>query len=171
MLNSLILSSKPGRPFIRFYIYLQSFLIYHLRLKLYNYNDPNTYVVSRLTNANAGQFVATIPISFVLVVHLLPRFPLPMYKFWLEKSRKKEQNLKCININHSYVTRYVLEVLRGQPIKLIQVVSTSEFHEYWWKGVPWLFQNHSPTPWVNQCLRILRPCGKPRLDWLTPQDL
>ena len=25
---------------------------------------------------------------------------------------------------------YVLDVLWGQPIKLIQVVSTSEFHEY-----------------------------------------
>ena len=27
---------------------------------------------------------------------------------------------------------YVVDVLWGQPIKLIQVVSTSEFHEYWW---------------------------------------
>ena len=28
------------------------------------------------------------------------------------------------------VATYVLDVLWGQPIKLIQVVSTSEFHEY-----------------------------------------
>ena len=28
------------------------------------------------------------------------------------------------------VLYYVIEVLRGQPIKLIQVVSTLEFHEY-----------------------------------------
>ena len=27
-----------------------------------------------------------------------------------------------------------LDVLSGQPIKLIQVFSTSEFHEYWWKN-------------------------------------
>ena len=33
---------------------------------------------------------------------------------------------------HSYLARttYLLDVLWGQPIKLIQVVSTSEFHEY-----------------------------------------
>ena len=35
------------------------------------------------------------------------------------------QFLSCI----SYV-QYVLDILWGQPIKLIQVVSTSEFHEY-----------------------------------------
>ena len=29
-----------------------------------------------------------------------------------------------------YKTEYVLDVLWGQPIKLIQVVSASEFHEY-----------------------------------------
>ena len=29
-----------------------------------------------------------------------------------------------------YVVYYILDVLWGQPIKLIQVVSTSEFHEY-----------------------------------------
>ena len=27
-------------------------------------------------------------------------------------------------------SRYILDVLLGQPLKLIQVVSTSEFHEY-----------------------------------------
>ena len=30
---------------------------------------------------------------------------------------------------------YLLDVLLCQPIKLIQVVSTSEFHEYGWKDV------------------------------------
>ena len=34
---------------------------------------------------------------------------------------------------------YVLDVLWGQPIKLIQVVSTSEFHEYWWNDVDFIF--------------------------------
>ena len=32
-----------------------------------------------------------------------------------------------------------LDVLWGQPIKLIQVFSTSEFHEYWWNGVVFIF--------------------------------
>ena len=32
-----------------------------------------------------------------------------------------------------------IEVLWGQPIKLIQVVSTSEFHEYWWKDLGFIF--------------------------------
>ena len=30
-------------------------------------------------------------------------------------------------------------VLWGQPIKLIQVVCASEFHEYWWKDVVFIF--------------------------------
>ena len=40
-------------------------------------------------------------------------------------------------------TCYILEVLRGQPIKLIQVLSTSEFHEYCWKDIACFFQNPS----------------------------
>ena len=35
---------------------------------------------------------------------------------------------------------YILDVLRGQPIKLIQVLSTSEFHEYWWKEIVCFFK-------------------------------
>ena len=34
---------------------------------------------------------------------------------------------------------YPLDVLWGQPIKLIQVVSPSEFHEYWWKDFGFIF--------------------------------
>ena len=38
---------------------------------------------------------------------------------------------------------YRVDVLWGQPIKLIQVVSTSDFHEYCWNDIdfflsPWL---------------------------------
>ena len=32
-----------------------------------------------------------------------------------------------------------LEVLWGQPIKLIQVVSSSKFHEYWWNDFDFIF--------------------------------
>ena len=34
---------------------------------------------------------------------------------------------------------YVIDVLWCQPIKLIHVVSTSEFHEYWWNDVDFIF--------------------------------
>ena len=34
---------------------------------------------------------------------------------------------------------FTIDVLWCQPIKLIQVVSTSEFHEYWWKDVDFIF--------------------------------
>jgi hypothetical protein len=37
---------------------------------------------------------------------------------------------------------YVLDVLWCQPIKLIQVVSTSEFHEYGWNGVDFFLPLH-----------------------------
>ena len=49
------------------------------------------------------------------------------------------------DIYASSIWYYRLDVFWGQPIKLIQAVSTSEFHEYWWKDidfnclVPWLF--------------------------------
>ena len=33
----------------------------------------------------------------------------------------------------------LLDVLWCQPIKLIQVVSTSELHEYWWNDVDFIF--------------------------------
>ena len=34
---------------------------------------------------------------------------------------------------------YVLDVLWCQPIKLIQIISTSEFHEYWWNDIDLIF--------------------------------
>jgi hypothetical protein len=37
------------------------------------------------------------------------------------------------SVSLAYTAR--LEVLRGQTIKLIQVVSTSEFDEYWYKDL------------------------------------
>ena len=36
-------------------------------------------------------------------------------------------------------TYYVLDVLWGQPIKLIEVVSTLELHEYWWDNIVLIF--------------------------------
>ena len=39
----------------------------------------------------------------------------------------------------TYQDDYVLDVLWCQPIKLIHVVSTSEFHEYWWNDVDFIF--------------------------------
>ena len=35
-------------------------------------------------------------------------------------------------VQQQHHSPYTLDVLWGQPIKLIQVVSTSEFHENWW---------------------------------------
>ena len=37
------------------------------------------------------------------------------------------------------VCHYRLDVLWGKPIKLIQVVATSEFHEYWWNDLEIIF--------------------------------
>ena len=34
---------------------------------------------------------------------------------------------------------YILDVLWCQPIKLIHVVSTSEFHAYWWNDIDFIF--------------------------------
>ena len=41
-------------------------------------------------------------------------------------------DVSMLHCTYWYVTNtYVIDVLWCQPIKLIQVVSTSEFHEYW----------------------------------------
>ena len=41
---------------------------------------------------------------------------------------------------HMVLTIDTLDVLRGQPLKLIQVVSNSEFHEYWWNEIGFFFE-------------------------------
>ena len=47
-------------------------------------------------------------------------------------------NYSTLNFFHVWL-RYTLDVLWGQPIKLIQVVSKSEFHEYWWNNFNFKF--------------------------------
>ena len=44
-----------------------------------------------------------------------------------------------IKIEPEKVHRYIVDVLWCQPIKLIQVVSTSEFNEYWWNDIAFIF--------------------------------
>ena len=39
----------------------------------------------------------------------------------------------------SLFIQYIVDALWGQPIKLIQAVSNSEFHEYWWNDVLFIF--------------------------------
>ena len=41
----------------------------------------------------------------------------------------------CTGFVETTCTTYVVEVLRGQPIKLIQVASNSELHENQWKDL------------------------------------
>ena len=43
---------------------------------------------------------------------------------------KRQAILSFIYFSDRYDTRYILDVLWGQPIKLIQVVSILEFHVY-----------------------------------------
>jgi hypothetical protein len=69
---------------------------------------------------------------------------------WYYAVRYKEQKMwnfafllkvsELANCTWYYKERYyVLDFLWGQPIKLIQDVSTSEFHEYWWNNVVFIF--------------------------------
>ena len=46
---------------------------------------------------------------------------------------------KILTFFTTYLPTHLLEVFWGQPIKLIHVVSTSEFHEYWWNVVDFIF--------------------------------
>ena len=48
--------------------------------------------------------------------------------------RGREGQLCTFYISDSYL----LDVLWCQPIKLIHVVSTSEFHEYWWNDIDFI---------------------------------
>ena len=53
-------------------------------LVLAEYGSPFFSDQTLLTIARAEHLKARNPISFVLVVQRLPKFPLPMYKFWLK---------------------------------------------------------------------------------------
>ena len=59
--------------------------------------------------------------------------------FWQQGAPKKRE------LDGNFLTTliwrgsYLVDVLWCQPIMLIQVVSTSEFHEYWWKDVDFIF--------------------------------
>ena len=54
-----------------------------------------------------------------------------MGKGEITKSSECPITVRNLEIEVLYqLTQYVVDVLWGQPIKLIQVVSTSEFHEY-----------------------------------------
>ena len=48
---------------------------------------------------------------------------------------QKQKGTKC---GRACIT-VILDVLWGQPIMLVQLVSTSEFHEYWWKELENIF--------------------------------
>ena len=43
------------------------------------------------------------------------------------------------SFGHTLVCRYTLDVLCRQQIKLFQVVSASEFHEYQWNNIVFIF--------------------------------
>ena len=66
-------------------------------LVLAEYGSPFFSDQTLLTIARAEHLKARNPISFVLVVQRLPKFPLPMYKFWL----KSKSWMKNVN-PHSY---------------------------------------------------------------------
>ena len=73
-------------------------------LDFFKFSGPLWYVgvhffsdQTLLTIARAEHLKARNPISFVLVVQRLPKFPLPMYKFWL----KSKSWMKNVN-PHSY---------------------------------------------------------------------
>ena len=57
---------------------------------------------------------------------------------------KQKDWIHCIRVNmyeilYLRINVYRLDVLWGQPIKLIQVVSTSVLYEYWWNIVVFIF--------------------------------
>ena len=64
---------------------------------------------------------------------------------WVKSPTKKCHLLvlaHSLYYNWAYMnicTRYILDVLCRQQIKLFQVVSTSEFHEYWWNHLKNIF--------------------------------
>ena len=44
-----------------------------------------------------------------------------------------------LNKNHIPLAIYALDILCRQQIKLFQVISTSEFYEYWWNDLDFIF--------------------------------
>ena len=61
------------------------------------------------------------------------------HKFHLPIFEKLWNGWYILYIIISWLHMYIVDVLWGQPIKLIQVVFTSEFHEYWWNNIVFIF--------------------------------
>ena len=69
--------------------------------------------------------------------------------------------------------QWTVDVVWGQQIKLIQVVPTSEFNEYWWNDIDWKWKYVHATktcsydPWdsgqKDQCIKkfLISKVGSP----------
>ena len=55
---------------------------------------------------------------------------------------------------HCISSHYLVDVLCRQQIKLFQVVSTSEFHEYQWNNVVFIFFVPSGFWWASEASNI-----------------
>ena len=72
-----------------------------------------------------------------LKITLIPLIEIDRYVSVSSIYAKKNHSLFYLPVNiHG---QYLLDVLCRQQIKLFQVVSTSEFHEYQWNNVVFIF--------------------------------
>ena len=80
-----------------------------------------------------------IELSFLKMIFLTK----DNFNFWTTLFFKKLTQF--LSARNSFISKIIknkitsIDVLWCQPIKLIQVVSTSEFHEYWWNDVDFIF--------------------------------
>ena len=65
-------------------------------------------------------------------------YEIPCIRFGRDAGSSNIKYQKKLNKIMHKITN-ILDVLWGQLIKLIQVFSTSEFHEYWWNDIVFIF--------------------------------
>ena len=67
---------------------------------------------------------------YVHIYYLMMEEPGFQRNQYFPKKRQDKYEVIRVCISYPSLIACILDVLWGQPIKLIQVVSTSEFHEY-----------------------------------------
>ena len=138
----------PKLKYFGFYNPIKYFLIKRVRIfSLSFFLSYPTHILSQLIGSKVKGIIQQLCTYLKWAVHKVPHFlstfrvqnvkVVTAWQAWGQKKTKlcPRSYWMTQKVKVFMSASYILDVLWGQPIKLIQVVSTSEFHEYWWNDV------------------------------------
>ena len=107
---------------------------------IYCYLCTNTTIKSTTVHQRAGRRQLGAHRNSLYFMHTYRKRSLLLYtRIMRSQSRDNGNGYSNMQQSASPLRGCGIDVLWYQQIKLIQVVSTSEFHEYWWNDVDFFF--------------------------------